>query len=384
MSGQAAIITRIAVAVPTPRHIAVPLRPAFLDDACIGQPLAWDLFTAAGVLVARAGTVIVDHARLASLTARPLFREATVTSEGGAVAERLRTLLAVLPDTLRLAGTANMEIGIRTHVAELADLIQLDQDLCLGLARLLPIRDPAVRHCLLTGIIVNELARQIGLPAQTQVSTVAAALTMNISAMRTHAELAKGQAPYSEDIHADMQQHPERSAKLLAAGGLTDAIWLTAVRQHHEHLDGSGYPLGLDDEAIGMPARLIRIADCYVAKITGRSYRPPKAAKQAIKDLFGSERGRLDSHLAVLLLRRMGHYPPGTLLRLANRELAVATRVHGNGEQPGHAAIFLDYRGRVLNAPRAWNPVSAPHAIAGLMEMEPAWTELRWESYWGY
>ncbi len=362
----------------------MPLRPAYLDESCLGQPLAWDLFTGAGVLVARAGTVIADQARLTSLTARPLFRQPDLSVDGTAVANRMRQLIFELPETLRLAGTAGMEVGIRHHVEELAELIRLDHDLCFGLVRLAPFRDPAVRHCLLTGLIVADLARQTGLPEQTMTASMAAALTMNISAMRLHAELSRGDTPYNEDIHGDMRQHPERSAKLLAAGGLTDQIWLTAVRQHHEHLDGSGYPNGCRDEEIGIPARLIRIADCYAAKITGRSYRPPKSTKQAIRDLFGTERGRLDSQLAVMLLRRMGHYPPGTLLRLANRELAVTTRGHGSGEHPGHIAIFMDYRGRLLKSQRERNPASAPHAIAGVIELEPTWPEIRWEIYWGY
>ena len=110
--------------------------------------------------------------------------------------------------------------------------------------------------------------------------------------------------------------HPARSTEVLVDAGVEDREWLSAILAHHEHLDGSGYPAGLAGESIPSPARILRVADDYCAKAGGRHYRLPRSSKQALRSLFRSKRLWLDMQLAAHLLRRLGLYPPGTLVRL--------------------------------------------------------------------
>lgn len=362
----------------------MPLRPANLDESVIGQPLAWDLYTATGVLVACAGMKITDRAHLAKLLSRPLFRKAGGIMEEIDLAARLRILLTELPEARQLAGGPALEMAVRGQAGEIIEMARQDHDACLGLARLLPLRDPALRHCLLTALIALDLGVQTDMAEATLRSMIGAALTMNLAAMKLHAELAEGLANYDDEVRAEMQHHPDRTARLLKAGGLADPVWLAAVRQHHENLDGSGYPAGLRNEEISTPARIIRVADFYAAKISGRRYRPAKSAHFAVNRLFGPERGRLDTHLAILLLRRIGLYPPGTLVRLANREVAVVTRKQGNGDAAGSVTAFMDGRGRLLKNPVERNTGSVNFAVLDVTETEPTWPDIRWEIFWGY
>jgi hypothetical protein len=362
----------------------VLLRPACLNDSLIGHRLPWDVYTASGVLVASAGTPVADRAQYAKLTARPLYRRPGEDGRNDDPSGRLTGLMQELPVLLRQAGTPDLEAGIRRLAGELMDLAHLDHDACLGLCRLTAMRDPAVRHCLITALVALELGEQAGLSETTLASLLGAALTMNLSAMRLHAELATGLARYNDEIHADIRLHPERGVRLLSVGGLADPVWLAAVAQHHENLDGSGYPRGLRDDAIIQPARILRIADYYAAKISGRRYRPPHSAKFALREIFAGERGRLDTRLAVLLLRRFGLYPPGTLVRLANREVAVAIRRQGHGDDAGNVVSFMEYRGRLLKTPQLRNTALAGYAVTGVTEPEPRWPDIPWARFWGY
>ncbi|TCJ11838.1 hypothetical protein EZJ19_14370 [Parasulfuritortus cantonensis] len=350
----------------------------------IGQPLAWDLYTVTGVLVARAGMVVVDGAQLARLAARPLYRKSDPGTAGADLVERLRYVMQEYPQMLGTAGTATLELAIRDLASELIALAHLDHDACLGLLRRLPMRDTAARHCLLSALIAFDLGEQIGRAEEELLVTVAAAMTMNLSAMRLHNELNDGRLRFSPDIRTELRRHPEDSARLLEAGGVHDPAWLATVRQHHEHLDGSGYPHGLREDGIGVPARLLHIADFYAAKISGRYNRAPKSPRYAFKQLFGSERGRLDGHYSVMLLRRLGLFPAGSLVRLANRETAVVTRKEGSGEGAGRVTAFMDMRGRLLRDPVERNTTQVNYAVTGLTEAEPNWPEIPWSSYWGY
>lgn len=362
----------------------MPLRPAALDDRLIGNRIPWDLYTAAGVLVARAGLPVADAAALARLTARPLFRRGESGVSDTGLATAIGALMAKLPTLAEHCGSAQLEASVRRHAGELSNLAGRDADALLGLARLLPMRDPAWRHSLVVAAVAHDLAVTLGLPAADVASLTSAALTMNLSAMHLHRALVEGALRLTPALRIELRRHPEDSARLLEAGGLTDPVWLVAVRQHHEHLDGSGYPRGLVDDEIVPAARILRVADDYIARISSRRFRPPRSASALRRPLPGSLRGRLDPHLAATLRRRHGAYPPGTLVRLASREVAVVVRRNGPGDDACTAVRFLDARGRLLERPGECSTATASHAIHSVTEAESAWPPIPWAAFWGY
>jgi len=84
------------------------------------------------------------------------------------------------------------------------------------------------------------------------------------------------------------------------------------------------------------------------------------------------------------LLRRYGLYPPGTLVRLANRELAAVLRKEGSAESAGHVMAFMEARGRLLKEPVERDTASVSYAVTGITEAEAHWPAIAWEAYWGY
>ena len=81
--------------------------------------------------------------------------------------------------------------------------------------------------------------------------------------------------------------HPEAGYDIL--DGL-DFPWpvADAVLQHHERLDGSGYPRGLSGEEIILEARILGVADTVEAMLSNRPYRPPAGLKKALKQVSDS------------------------------------------------------------------------------------------------
>jgi hypothetical protein len=109
------------------------------------------------------------------------------------------------------------------------------------------------------------------------------------------------------------------------------------VLHHHERLDGSGYPHGLRGEDIPCPTRLLAIVDIYTAMLRPRTYRDAMPARMALRSIF-LERGQLvDDALAAALIKELGVYPPGTLVRLANDEIGIVVR---RGEDATHPLVF--------------------------------------------
>lgn len=359
------------------------LRPAQLDLALIGQPLPWDLYTESGVLVAGAGLVIADEAHFLKLVSRPLFRQ----MDGGQDANRLLDRLAELTteaDQLLSRQDGELDIARLAGVTrDLCAVFQVDCDACLGYPRLTRLARPSVAHSLHVMFVALLLADQMELEEPERECLAGAALTMNLADLALHDRLADQVTTPTREEKQLLLAHPIRSVERLARAGLSDMDWLETVAQHHENMDGSGYPEGRAGADIRLTARILRVADTYCAKITGRNYRPPKSGRYALQEIFGRERGRLDSQIATLLLRRVGLFPPGTLVRLANRESACVTR-RGRGGAVRFVVSFMDARGRPLDPPRERDITARANHLRSVLEMEPAWPRIEWKHLWGY
>ena len=354
------------------------LRPVQLDPGLIGQPLPWDLRTESGVLIAAAGLVLADAAHFQRIASRALFREGE-GREGDAPLARLVEMAAQVEASLK-----NPQVGaLRALVRDLLALLRSDPDACLGYACLVQLARPGVGHALRVLFIAGLLAEQLDFSEAEQESLAAAAMTMNLASLDLHDRLHGYAGELGVADRAALRAHPQAAVDSLLRIGVDDPLWLDAVRQHHENLDGSGYPAGLSAGAISQAARLLRVVDYYCAKIGGRNYRPPRSASFAFQELFGREKPHLDSQMAVMLLRRLGIYPPGTLVRLANRETACVAR-RGQGGVARWAVSLLDARERALEPQQARDLNARNFAIIGTADRQPGWPKINWMAIWGY
>jgi DNA-binding CsgD family transcriptional regulator len=82
----------------------------------------------------------------------------------------------------------------------------------------------------------------------------------------------------------------------------------TMAAQHHERLDGSGYPRAVSGDTIGTAGRILAAADSYHALTEARPHRPPRPAADAAAELrAGVSSGRLDGAAVDAVLRAAGH-----------------------------------------------------------------------------
>jgi putative nucleotidyltransferase with HDIG domain len=87
-----------------------------------------------------------------------------------------------------------------------------------------------------------------------------------------------------------IEEHPQIGLAILEAVDLPKEV-VQFVADHHERLDGSGYPRGLRDEDVSIQARIAAVADMYDAITSERPYRDPMSPGEAL-DLLRSESGR--------------------------------------------------------------------------------------------
>lgn len=193
-----------------------------------------------------------------------------------------------------------------------------------------------IRQCVSVAIITALLLERMNHdPARTEAATCAA-LTMNISIQALQDLLYRQQA-MTDAQRNEIHDHPTRSAAQLAQLGVTDPLWRAIVEQHHEFVDGSGYPNQLKGDAVLREARVIALADRYCAAVTERAYRGAVAPDVAINHLRTRSGTTIEPALIDELVHWIGIYPPGTVVELVNREVAVVAR---RLRDPRHPVVY--------------------------------------------
>jgi hypothetical protein len=334
------------------------------------------------VLLVRGGTVIQDRERLAHLADQRLYRpgdqgdaeSANPLARLQAIAHKFSQIAARLPH-LDLDALALLAL-------ELRQLAQEQPELCLGMAKRLPLPSLAQRHSLFVAILAVVLARRAGLEGETQLTLTRAALSMNFASLALQDQLAASANRPDAQQREALRQHPARACALLIAAGVTDGDWLEVVAQHHENLDGSGYPLGLKGQRIRPEARILRAADVWCALLSHRHNRLARYPLQAFLEGYSRERGRLDDATLLALRHLLGPFPPGTLVRLANRETALITRWFGRRQSPGFAISLLRPNGMPSPRPQRRNTLAGGYAIRGYTYLPIYHDPVDWESAW--
>ena len=100
--------------------------------------------------------------------------------------------------------------------------------------------------------------------------------------------------------------------------------------QHHERIDGSGYPKGYGGNDINKLAKIIAITDVYDAMTSDTSYRKALPPHEAIEFIMGSGGRHFDFVMTQTFVRKIIPYPVGSLVKLSNKDVAVVEEVHHN------------------------------------------------------
>jgi HD-GYP domain-containing protein (c-di-GMP phosphodiesterase class II) len=189
------------------------------------------------------------------------------------------------------------------------------------------------------------------------VDVVLAALIHDAGMSRVPPDIISKTGPLTPDQRRAVEAHCRAGAEM-AARLLPQAAWLAqAVAEHHERMDGTGYPAGLRGAQLSSLSRLLAVCDVYAAACAARPYRKAKETRTALTDvLLMAGNGMLDRDDAERLLE-LSFYPVGTAVALADGSSGLVTAVpagrrDGNGPARPVVAILTDERGENLPAPR--------------------------------
>jgi HD-GYP domain-containing protein (c-di-GMP phosphodiesterase class II) len=342
------------------------------SEISVGQPLPWAIHDRHGTLLLKRGEVIRSEDLLRAVLTRGIVRESDLAPQRER--EPLRVERASDNEarsvfrSVRACGDRLALILIELHGERCRDALQqcislgeelqglCERDLDAALAAF---QVDASEHMGTTAtrgiqaaVLAELLGRGLALDPDLRRLLIGAALTHDLGMHALSDTLNRQKLVLSTQQRDALSLHPEVSCERLQRAGLESEFWLDAVRQHHERVDGSGYPERLAGPLISVGARLLAVIDTYTAMIRPRAYREAVQSREALRQLF-LERGRLvDESLAATFIRDIGVYPPGTFVRLHNGEVAVVTRRGASAATPQLRAVVSASGVPLVRAPQ--------------------------------
>ncbi|MDD5176490.1 MAG: hypothetical protein PHQ05_08740 [Sterolibacterium sp.] len=313
-------------------------------QAVCGTPLPWDIYDEAGQLLLRQGFVVQDQKKLDTLLQRGMFVNTADATKSGLNKnssrqshEPFKLWDSIIEKLGHLLNNYDKVSTIQSQVEEIARLIQMlsehSKDAALAAMILLSQQNRyALVHCLHAALLCDMVALRLEWGQERRISVVCAALTMNISMVNMQQSLAEQTEPLTPDQRVDIKTHPKTSVEILSRAGVNDAIWLQAVQDHHETPLGNGYPNGIKE--ISEEATLLRTADVFSAKISPRRSRRQMNGAQASRVLFTDPSITTANPFIAVLIKEIGIYPPGSLVKLANGETGIVYKLSTNAHTP--------------------------------------------------
>jgi PAS domain S-box-containing protein len=176
----------------------------------------------------------------------------------------------------------------RSHLTAMRHVQRADiamESMIVTLSSMIEIHDPHTSgSASRVAVLAVAIGREMGLDGKRQHILRIAGLLHDIGAVRIPAAILGKPHPLTEQEMALVKTHPEGGKELLASIDFNAPV-AAIVEQHHERLDGSGYPRGLKGEAILLEARILAVADVVEAMCSRRAERAALGLDAALEEL---------------------------------------------------------------------------------------------------
>jgi HD-GYP domain-containing protein (c-di-GMP phosphodiesterase class II) len=174
-----------------------------------------------------------------------------------------------------------------------------------------------VVHSVKTAILCTAVGIQLRLPPHKLIELGMAALLHEIGMIRLPPQLYMSNKVLTPQEKRAITAHTVLGFKILKSYSFPMSVCLS-VLEHHEHMDGTGYPRGLTGERISVPAKILGVCGAYAALISKRPYRSGKEGHAVVLDLL-KERGKhYDETILKALVYCISIFPLGSYVILAD------------------------------------------------------------------
>ncbi|CAM3077914.1 HD-GYP domain-containing protein [Paenibacillus sediminis] len=181
--------------------------------------------------------------------------------------------------------------------------------------------DYIYHNAVLSSLTSYKIAGWIGLPQKDWIQVAFAGLLHDIGNTKIDpAILYKPSALTAEEIE-EMRRHTTYGYQLLKnVTAINEGVRLAAL-QHHEKVDGTGYPLNLEGNKIHVFAKIVSVADIFHAMTLKKAYRKAQSPYLVLEQIHSEAFGKLDPSIVQTFISKVTQFYNGTIVRLSNDQI---------------------------------------------------------------
>lgn len=206
-----------------------------------------------------------------------------------------------------------------------------------------------LEHSLNVAVLLANFAKHIGL-AEVEVQELAlSGFLHDIGKIKVPDEILHKPGRLTDEEMDIMRKHVDYGIETLQEMELPAHI-IRTMAEHHERLDGAGYPVGLKGDEISLFGRMIAIVDTYDAITAHRCYKVGMPSQRALKILLEDSPVKYDMELVQKFVKCVGVYPVGSLVKLTGEQVAMVVQQRPDSPLKPVVKVFYSVRSETYTA----------------------------------
>jgi HD-GYP domain-containing protein (c-di-GMP phosphodiesterase class II) len=218
--------------------------------------------------------------------------------------------------------------AIETVVGDLVDSMLRNPDALQLVSSLRESDASAYTHALQVAVLLVAFGRELGFSKDELQHLGQVGMLLDIGKLRVRRELLDKRSNLTAVEFAAVKQHVEHGLEMIRTSRSVHPDVLTGVAQHHERINGAGYPRGLRGAEISAYGQMAGIVDTFAALTSPRPYADPIPPYNAMRSLQSWSESSFRGALVEQFIQAIGIFPVGSLVELSTGETAIVVGQH--------------------------------------------------------
>ncbi|KEH91832.1 HD-GYP domain-containing protein [Clostridium botulinum] len=288
--------------------------------------LAKDILSSTGEILLKTG-IKIEKFMIPKLKRYGVFmvyikdnRFSDVIEEDNVLTELKQTTLEIMPNLFNelLEGDTKVLSKSMYKMDNLIEQIINQNSINISLYEVKTYDNYTYIHCVDTGIMSVYLGSCLNLDTSKIKELGISAMLHDIGKIKVPNEIINKHGPLTDEEFKIIKKHPIYGRDILTRTNLFSEDIIRGVVEHHERIDGKGYPYGLKDEEISTYGKIITVSDVFTAVSANRSYRMKFDPNEAYEFILAGMGTKFDKEVIKKFKENFAIYPLGCGVKLSN------------------------------------------------------------------
>ncbi|WP_066870745.1 HD-GYP domain-containing protein [Clostridium mediterraneense] len=206
---------------------------------------------------------------------------------------------------------------------EICQSIINNKDISVSLVDIKNMDNYTYQHSVNVATLSVVIGVGLGLPKNKLVDLCIGALLHDIGKVFVGKKIIQKPGKLTDEEFEIIKTHPKKGYDYIKDNPGLKTSSKMVILQHHERVDGTGYPSNTKDDDINILAKIVAIADVYDALTSDRPYKRAMCPNDAFEFILSKVNSMFDIEIVKVFSRVVVPYPPGSIVKLSNSSLAV-------------------------------------------------------------